>query len=665
MLEIVVHRRKALIALFIAFAIGLGMFAGPASSPAAHAKPIEVGSDVQAVIADSRIAIDVIDWEESGIPFAGSVTGPNGFHQAWDAGTDYASVKRVFSEDDLEAGTYTITPASPIAPGWHFEAFAMIPNSGTDLANCPQQPRAAFSTVHQLTLSVQTPVVHVCVAAVRDGSLWGSRIQLKISGGTGYDWEGTMAGPTTSHPFSEFTFGGTSGVLNDIEPGQWHPYPATPIKAGYVVAGWHIQETASPSYQCPSSPGSYNNGAPTISVSATHPRWTICLRVVAGTLVGGSHIELRVTGDASPLDTYSGKLNWPTGTSQTFAEAGFAPGSLNSTIASPVPGGYYTVIPGEPISPGYKVTGFAFVSPAGAATDCPADKGAYGNANSFTISAAQPTVLGCMWLEKTNLLIGGAVWFGVHAIDGDNINDWDGTVLRPGGATSSWAQVGIAGSNYLGTIYDPLPGTYTLVPNAPVRPGWVVKGFAAFEADVAPQCPADFSNYGPTNSVALSQQHDYWMICAWVEKAPAVVPSATPSPAPTDVPQFTVTPEPVDTPVPPGGNPGGLGIPTAEPTSTPTPAAKTPPATVPAATATPSSAPAGTGSGSEGSPSRPVSESNAPGEAKPSSTPLPPNTGTSAGRHSGTVVPLALGIFFLTISGVFVAAHLLPGRPKR
>ncbi|MGE3074607.1 MAG: hypothetical protein AB7N24_00645 [Dehalococcoidia bacterium] len=664
MLEIVVHRRIALLALIAAFVIGLGLFAGPANPLVAQAKPIELGSDVQSVIADSRIAIDVIDWDASGIPFAGTVTGPNGFNQPWDAGTDYASVRRVFSEDNLEAGTYTITPASPIAPGWHIEAFAMIANNGTDLANCAQQPKSSFSGINQLTLSAQNSVVHVCIAAVQDGDLWGSRIQLRIAGGSGTGWDGVLAGPNGPHQFSEFTFGGLSGDLNDVEPGQWQFYPASPIKAGYIVAGWHIEETGDPSYQCPSPNVYYDNGLSVVPVSAAHPEWTICIKVVTGTLEPNSHIELRVTGDASPSDTYSGWLFGPSSTMRTFAEAGFAPGSLNSTLPSPVVAGYYTVTPDTPIAPGYKVTGYAFVSPADAFTDCPANQSDYGHLTSFTIDQAHPTVLGCIWLEKTNLLIGGAVWFGVHAEDGDAFNDWQGTVIRPGGVTVPWDQVGIGGSNYVGSLYDPPPGTYTMIAGTPVRPGWVAKGFAVFEADVAPACPANFSDYGPVNSVTLSQQHDYWMICVWVEKEPAVVPTVTPTP--TKPPKPTVTPARTHTPLVPDWNPGIVEIPTVEPTSTPTAASKTPvSATVPPATATPSTSSAGAGSGSEVSPSRPISESNSPGEAKPPSTPLPPNTGTSAGTHRGTLLPLVLGIFFLSISGVFMAAHRLPGRPKR
>ncbi|MGE0599589.1 MAG: hypothetical protein AB7J35_05895 [Dehalococcoidia bacterium] len=250
---------------------------------------------------------------------------------------------------------------------------------------------------------------------------------------------------------------------------------------------------------------------------------------------------------------------------------------------------------------------------------------------------------------------------GIKAIGGDGDNSWQGTVTGPNGFVRAWSQLQIGGPNYMGGQHDMVAGTYSVVAGNPVRPGWIVTGYARYETSQFLQaCPVDSSAYKPTpKPVTFSDQHPNWGICVRVQKTPPPTPTvAVPTATPTvfEPPVIVIDwPEQIPTAA-------ASATPPAK-TATPTPSPAQPPAGT--STDSPDSGPAR----ATESPARPADE-NSGGtthttNADPTSAPLPPSTGNSADRATQDSVYLAFGLLLLGGSVLIVAANRLPGRPRR
>ena len=344
---------------------------------------------------------------------------------------------------------------------------------------------------------------------------------------------------------------------------------------------------------------------------------------------------------------WDGTVTGPDTYSASFWSIGLGGAAHFSTLFN-LAYGTWSVSAKNPPAPGYTLKGYTVID-SGGFSNCPNDPASYGKPHSFQIDDQHPIRQVCILVEHPPIIAQSSLTLGILSV-GAGSNTWDGIVTGPAGYAAPWNKLLIGGPNFMGGQYNLFAGTYSVVPGNPVRPGWVVTGYASYEtSNFLQACPSDPAAYKPSPTpVTLSDKHPSWGICLKIEKAPPVVETT-----PTVVlpPEFT------------------FDWPDLEPTSTPSP-------TVPAKTATPAPTQTPTSTVTTAtttivpatatdSPARPVNENAGGSTQNTANAPLPPNTGTGAASTNSNSLFLLLGLLLVGGSGLILAANRLPGRPRR
>jgi hypothetical protein len=615
-----------------------------AATITAHAKPLVYGSDSEdLVVANSRLTVEVVDYQDK-LPWSGHIAGPNG-NLAWDAPDSVGWSTIVYDHHDLEAGTYTAIGDSPIAPGWHVVA-AMVVKDVSPIGACIE-PASSFNDPPSVTLSAQDTHWVVCLAVERDGAIFGSDVALHfvsqnfVSG----PWTGVLTGPNSvNYSLATLMTGNPDGVAYNVLPGTWNLVTSDQPKPGYAVVGYHRFETDSDFPDCPTDPNAYGLLDHTVTVSAAHPNWAICVFVTPS--VPNSSLWVTMVTDGFP-PVWDGSVHGPNGYARTFTSIGVGAASHSGFMLN-VAGGIWSVDLGNPPALGYTVKGFSIFDGDAFAT-CPASAVAYGANHSFQITAQHPNMLVCILLDHPTIVPNSRLSMAVVAPGNGSGQDWNGTIDGPGSFDWTWKSFGIDGLNYASNAYAVAGGTYTFAPGKPVKPGWAVKGYLQVETDdPLPTCPSDPSLYGPNNVVTISQAHPKGSICVFIAKA--VTPTVTP----------TTTATAFVPPVIPWWEPE---TPQASPTSTPsaTPTTAKPTSTPQSPSGEPQ-VPANGEAGGESSDSPKPDAGSSTVETTAHDAPLPPNTGSSATpSQDGTPMMMIAGLILVAGAALAAAASRARG----
>ncbi len=648
--------RRTFIAAVLLFALGLALSAGVSRTSIAQAKAETYGVGVQSqVIAGSRLRVVVYD-EGYQQPWNGSVSGPGGVTLNWDTPQQTGDFSTVLFKEDLEAGTYTVVPGSPIAPGWHVAGYlarANIDPSGACNSN-GSFAASAFTSSATVNLNAQDHSWVICVGVVRDGGIWDSQVAVRfVTPGPAGNWAGALVGPqNANYQLNDLLGPNYTGMIHGLLPGGWTLYPGLEPQPGYTVVGYYRFESKSNFPSCPADPAAYSNASASVNVSDQHPNWAICVRIAPA--VANSTLWVQVVG-AGTIIPWSGNVVGPGGFQRTFASMGLGAGGNSGLIQNLTPG-TWTVAPAAVPSPGYEVLGF-YITDGGSQTLCPQSPASYTSQNSFEVNDQHPNRYVCILMSNPPIVQNSLLALSVVAPGNGPAQDWTGVIDGPGSFDWTWKAFGIDGPNYASNRYTVGAGTYSFISGKPVKQGWVVKGYAPMEIpnQPFPTCPQSPASYSlAANTVTVSDAHPRQAMCVLIEKA--VTPTVAPEPTvsthhgdgsgfpwePGSAPTVTATPSPTSTPqgptsTPQGGQPGST-------TGTPTATATQPP-----------SRPADeSNSGSTGGANHAVSDG-----------PLPPNTGTGHGADEDQGLAFKLGLLLMAASGLIVAATQLPGRARR
>ncbi len=461
-------------------------------------------------------------------------------------------------------------------------------------------------------------------------------------------WTGSIDGPSGSIPWSPvnvWTSVTFAHFSTGFEGGTYTINPGSPIAPGWHVAGYRTFPDGSLG-GC-AEPGAAFTDSASVTISDQEPVWGVCIAVERDGAIFGSTLNVTFVGDPPP-GSWTGSISGPNAIHYSLADVNDWENS--GTVHNLVPG-TWNVYPANEPKPGYTVVGYYKFESDDPEPVCPSNHAAYTlGAYSVNVTPGHSHWVVCVrvapFIPSSSLTLG---FLALAPAD----NAWEGTVTGPSGIAWPWLVLGIHGLNFMGGRHDIVAGTYSVVAGKPVQPGWVVTGYSSYETTQFLQpCPLDPAAYKPSpKPVTFSDQHPNWGICVRVEKSPE--PTATPT-VPASTPTMVAPPE------------FTFGWPYVEPTSTASPTVPAKPAT-PAPTQTPTSTTSATTvpATATDSPPRPVDENAGGSTQNTSSAPLPPNTGTGAARTNTNSLFLALGLLFLGGSGLTLAAHRLPGRPKR
>ncbi|MEO8539003.1 MAG: hypothetical protein ABI577_04620 [bacterium] len=647
MLQSFAPQRARVTAALLVLLAGIALLTMAARSTPAQARQEDYGSDVQGqVIAGSRLRVVVFD-DGDHQAWAGKVNGPNGTVLDWSAQPSNGDWITVLYKQDLEGGAYTVVPATPVAPGWHVAGYLAQANidPATSCHTNGQFHASDFNNTSSVNLTVQDHSWVICVGVVRDGGIWGSNVAARfVSSGPAGNWLGGLSGPQGLYSSFESMIGANyAGTIHNTLPGLWTAYPGNPPQSGMTVVGYHVLETTKTFFDCPSEPSLYTSSANSVTVSAQHPSWAICIKIVPS--VPDSTLWVQVVGSGAILP-WSGKVTGPNSFQRSFLDMALGIGGNSSLLENLAPG-TWTVAPAVVPAVGYTVLGF-YITDGGSQTLCPASEASYSSQNSFQINDQHPNKYVCILMSHPTLVQGSMLALSVVAAGGQPSADWTGAIDGPGTFDWTWKAFGISGPNFASNQYNLGAGNYTFTGGTPVRPGWEVKGFAEVEVpnQPFPTCPASFAAYGPDNVVTISDQHPRGAMCVWIEKVSAVQPPSQP-----------------DGPIPNLPDDPGIYLPSTTPTTVPT----STPTTIPTSTPTVAQSGGATPTATP-SPSRPVDESNTNGPSVTTHTagdaPLPPNTGTGSGGGGQNELTLVLGLLLIGASALIVAASQRP-RTKR
>ena len=486
----------------------------------------------------------------------------------------------------------------------------------------------------------------------QEAAIAGSAVRVLIGGApAGSVWEGKLQGPNGLE-ITWASMGLANGVFEgsttNLEAGSYTVVPTT-IPAGYKVVGYQIVNTIHPSFACLGNGSGGSSSQFTLTMAVRQV--SVCVRVAKVDVIAGSQLLVRAQGDFNV--NYEGTVQEPNGVTWTFNQLGQI-GAFGWLI--PLYPGDYTINAEEIPAPGYKTMGYAVMPFLG---PCPDDPTEYFDSNTVAISQAMSKVTVCIRILKTaDPIMPSAVQVRVMSPD-DKL--WQGHLTYPDGFEKPWANLGMSALHDTAHDFGVFPGTYKAEAETPPYPGYVVLGYHAKKAPIKegpPDCPSDVDAYTANNNqVTVTEQNKFWAICLMVVPE-GWEPPEEPTPVfelpedwmpPVLNPVVTTTPSPTPTSVPTAKPTNGTG---SQPTGEPQ---------IPAATATPGSANSGTPETPDINETESGSSST---EAEP--TPVAPSTGSSpgaTGSSSGTTT--LLGALLLVVSGLFLAANLLPGTPKR